>query len=111
MSMGEPHVISSQAGLASFIGIGVATAMRNEARPTITIRTESGVVFELVQHENHEGWTVIGSIGRQSTTAEAIVGMKFYAGGNPNWWAKGYAMRVQSELNKQMADIITEVPL
>lgn len=71
---------------------------------TIIIRTASGVVFELMRRAATQGktWAVIGSIGRQSITAEAIVGMEFTPGGNPLWYAKGYAQIVQRELNSQI---------
>lgn len=74
---------------------------RTDPRPTITIRTDSGVAFELMNRAVTQGkdWVVIGSIGRQSTTAEAIVGMVFTPGDNPLWYAKGYAQIVQRELN------------
>lgn len=98
---------SSQAGLASFQPQTVNIPV---TQPSIIIRTLSGVAFELTRHENHAGFTVIGSVARQSTTAEAVVGMKFYVGGNPNWFAKGYAQIVQRELNQHFDNLITEVP-
>lgn len=70
-----------------------------EPRKTLVIRTDSGVAFELKKQIHTEGYAVIGSIGRQSTTAEAIVGMAFVPGDNPLWYARGYAQIVQRELN------------
>ena len=68
---------------------------------TITIRTDSGVEFELLQGRfDPNAWTVIASIGRQSVTAEAIVGMMFLVGDNPFLYARGYAQIVQRGLNE-----------
>lgn len=102
--------ISSQAGLATFAPQTVSIPVN---QPTLTIRTDSGVIFE-VKHtpklDAPQRWAVIGSIGRQSLTAEAIVGMVFVPGDDPLWYAKGYAQIVQRELNRHYDDLITEVP-
>lgn len=101
---------SSQAGLASFQPQTVNTPVN---QPTITIRTQSAVVFELRPGATFGGipaWAVIGSIGRQSITAEAMVGMTFIVGDNPLLWSKGYAQIIQRELNAHFEQLITEVP-
>lgn len=67
---------------------------------TLLVRTDSGVVFRVTRIPNHQGWVVMASIGRQSTTARAIVGMKFHPGGNPHWYARGYAQIVQRAINE-----------
>lgn len=67
---------------------------------SILVRTDSHVIFEVAKLVNHEGWTVVASIGRQSTTAESIIGMKFYPRGNPLWYARGYAQIVQRAINE-----------
>lgn len=101
---------SSQAGLASFQPQAVNIPV---TQPHLTVRTDSGVAFELrnsPKFSNLNFWTVIGSIGRQSTTAEAIVGMTFSVGENPMLFARGYAQIVQRELNNHFDQLITEVP-
>ncbi len=68
---------------------------------TFTIRTDSGVVFEMRQARYGGGdvYVVTGSIGRQSVTAESMVGMDFMAGNNPLWWSRGYAQIIQRAVN------------
>lgn len=100
---------SSQAGLASYLP---RTGNFTVSQPHLIIRTDSNVVFELRRTSVSQGrqWAVIGSIGRQSTTAEAIVGMSFTPGDNPMLFARGYAQLVQRELNRHIDNLITEVP-
>lgn len=68
---------------------------------TITIRTASGVVFELRQARCGAGdaWVVIGSIGRQSVTAESMVSTEFMQGQPWQWWSRGYGQVIQRVLN------------
>lgn len=44
-------------------------------------------------------YSVIGVHGTQSATAHAMLGMTFTPGDSPLGWAKGYAMRIQTEIN------------
>lgn len=87
MSMGEPHEVVP--GLAGYTENG-----------HLIITTPSGVIFELKPERHTMAWAVIASLGRQSTTAESIVGMSFVPGDNPLWFARGYAQIIQRELNK-----------
>lgn len=107
---------SSQAGLAS-IRAGVMSHASeagftnhtpvNRELPNIIIRTESSVAFELrhvPKMDDRGRWVVIASVGRQSITAEAMVGMEFTQGGNPNWWSQGYAQIIQRKLNQNQGE-------
>lgn len=105
---------SSQAGLASFVasprGGDPSFGQRitvNREQPNIIIRTESSVAFELrhaPKMDDRGRWVVIASVGRQSITAEAMVGMEFTQGGNPNWWSQGYAQIIQRKLNHNQGE-------
>lgn len=112
---------SSQAGLASIQATPVGgdpsfgqriTVNIPVTEPRLIIRTDSGVAFELLRTAVSQGrqWAIIGSIGRQSLTAEAIVGMSFTPGENPMLFARGYCQIVQRELNRHFDNLITEVP-
>lgn len=65
---------------------------------SMVVQTDSGVIFELALCQPGR-WAVIASLGRQSITAEAIVGLVFRVGDNPHFWARGYAQIIQREVN------------
>lgn len=83
---------SSQAGLASLRGLASIQP------PTKAIVLPS-VTFELRLGRDNR-YSVIGAHRTQSGTAQAMVGMTFSPGDSPMCWAKGYAMRIQTEINK-----------
>lgn len=83
---------SSQAGLATLRGANPV--------PTELVVLPSGVSFELRLSRHDNQWYCVATYGPQSPSAEAVVGLGFTVGANPLMWARGYAMRVQTEINK-----------
>lgn len=83
---------SSQAGLASLRGLA-------SVQPPTKILVLPSASFEMRLGRDNR-WSVIAAHRTHSGTAEAMVGMTFTPGDNPMVWAKGYAMRIQTEINK-----------
>lgn len=83
---------SSQAGLQSLKGLA-------SIQPETRVIVLPSATFELKLNRDNTQ-SVIGVYATQSATAHAMVGMTFTKDDSPMGWAQGYAMRLQTEINK-----------